>query len=152
MAYVDTVKQWFESGDKPTQGQFYQWMAYQRWKDELITSTDLDPTLLTIINGFTRTILLSGGVVVWKAKAGTLIEKFFVGKSDPAAIGVPVYHVKIGTTVGGAELLEADVDTANIQNGILGCDFYAGVDTFIYFTVTVGGVDATDFIIKIYKS
>ncbi len=51
MAYKDTVKQWFQTNDIPTEPQFYQKFDYLRWKDEKIGTGDLTDELLAIING-----------------------------------------------------------------------------------------------------
>lgn len=42
MAFIDTVKGWFKTGDKPTQAQFYSMFAYLRWKDEDIPITSIE--------------------------------------------------------------------------------------------------------------
>jgi hypothetical protein len=41
MAFKDTVKTWFQTGLKPTQGQFWSWMDKLRWKDEPIAITEV---------------------------------------------------------------------------------------------------------------
>ena len=41
MAFIDNVKQWFKTNDKPTQGQFYSWMNWLRWKDEVLAITEI---------------------------------------------------------------------------------------------------------------
>jgi len=41
MANVDTAKTWFETGDKPTQAQFHQLLAWLRFKDQPITMDDI---------------------------------------------------------------------------------------------------------------
>ncbi len=50
MANIDTSKQWFQTGDFPTQAQFYQTLEWLRWKDEKIGASDLTTELLAIIN------------------------------------------------------------------------------------------------------
>lgn len=42
MAFKDTVKEWFKTGLKPTQAQFYSKFDFLRWKDEKIPITDID--------------------------------------------------------------------------------------------------------------
>lgn len=42
MAFIDTVKAWFNSGDEPTQAQFFQKFAWLRWKDEKVPTADVD--------------------------------------------------------------------------------------------------------------
>lgn len=58
MANIDSVKPWFETGDFPTQAQFYQWMDWLRWKDETIAFSDLSPALQDIINGMATTEMI----------------------------------------------------------------------------------------------
>lgn len=50
MGYQDTIKPHFQTGDFPTQVQFYQMFDYLRWKDELIDIPDLSPAIITILN------------------------------------------------------------------------------------------------------
>lgn len=42
MSFKSTVKAWFETGDIPTQAQFYSKFDYLRWKDEKIPITDIE--------------------------------------------------------------------------------------------------------------
>lgn len=52
MANKDTSKQWFETGDFPTQTQFAQTFDWLRWKDEVLAITDvtgLQDVLNTIV-------------------------------------------------------------------------------------------------------
>lgn len=41
MAYIDNVKQWFSTGLKPTEIQFYAKFAWLRWKDEAVPVEDV---------------------------------------------------------------------------------------------------------------
>lgn len=149
MAFKDDVKQWFETGDYPTQAQFWQKFEWLRWKDEKIAFEDLDDDLKELILAIPGTILLEYSVRVWKAKAGTMLEKFFIGQW-PGLGGATVYTVNIGTTPGGYELFQdVAVDTSDPQSGILTKDFYCIADTLIYFTIT--GTYNADALIKIYK-
>lgn len=53
MANKDTAKQWFETGDKPTQAQFWQLFDWLRWTDVAITMdaiTGLSAALLAKVN------------------------------------------------------------------------------------------------------
>lgn len=36
MLFIDQVKQWFRTNLKPTEGQFWSWLNWVRWKDEAI--------------------------------------------------------------------------------------------------------------------
>lgn len=42
MAFKDTVKEWFKTGLKPTQTQFYSKFDFLRWKDEKIPISDIE--------------------------------------------------------------------------------------------------------------
>lgn len=42
MALKDTVKEWFKTGLKPTQAQFYSKFDFLRWKDEKIPIADIE--------------------------------------------------------------------------------------------------------------
>lgn len=69
MAYKDDVKPWFETGDFPTQAQFYQKFDWQRWKDELIGVDDLTQELIDLINANAanrpeRKVLLADGEIL----------------------------------------------------------------------------------------
>ena len=46
----DTVKPWFETGDFPTQSQFWTLFDYLRFKDEKIGLADLTDQLIAILN------------------------------------------------------------------------------------------------------
>lgn len=156
MAYKEDIKPYFETGDYPTQTQFYEFLDKIRWKDEKIGSSDLTTELLAIINSFGRTVVLPITTYSYLAKAGTLIEKFVLSEWPNAhAAGPWVFTIRIGLTPGGNELIEnTEVDVADDPNsGILGVDHFCLADTTIYFTVTppIGAV-ADYGQIKIYKS
>ncbi|GIZ10295.1 hypothetical protein [Flavobacterium sp. UMI-01] len=42
MAFKDTVKEWFKTGLKPTQAQFYSKFDFLRWRDEKIPISDIE--------------------------------------------------------------------------------------------------------------
>lgn len=77
MVNKDTAKTWFETGDFPTQEQFYQTFDWLRWKDEGIDIADIN-NLQGILNSLQATInanlpssLLTGGVVTIISDDGT---------------------------------------------------------------------------------
>lgn len=80
MANKDTAKQWFETGDKPTQAQFWQVFDWLRWTDEAIGMdqiTGLSTALLAKVN----TADYQGNCIAYDADAtfvipgGYLLEK-----------------------------------------------------------------------------
>lgn len=80
MGNKDTSKQWFETGDYPTQAQFYQVFDWLRWKDEGITITDV-AALQGILDSIQNTLnsvlpnqLISGGNVSIDTDDGTTLS------------------------------------------------------------------------------
>lgn len=80
MANKDTSKQWFETGDYPTQSQFYQVFDWLRWKDEGITIADV-AALQGILDSIQNTLnsvlpnqLISGGNVSIDTDDGTTLS------------------------------------------------------------------------------
>lgn len=147
MAYKDDVKQWFETGDFPTQSQFWQKFDWQRWKDEKITEADLDPALLAAINSYVRVITLAPGVLQRDVRRDTLLEKFFI---QSTVVGAAL-TVSVGTTPAGTDIWDNEaVDLTDPMNGMLTKDHYCFADETIYFTIT--GAPAGSITIKIYKS
>ncbi|MBS0647403.1 MAG: hypothetical protein JSR97_12560 [Verrucomicrobia bacterium] len=77
MTNKDTAKAWFETGDFPTQEQFYQTFDWLRWKDEGLAIDDI-ANLQQILNSLQATInanlpssLVEGGVVTILSDDGT---------------------------------------------------------------------------------
>lgn len=158
MSFKDDIKPYFVPNAYPTQDQFYELFEYLRWRDELIQAADLDPALLALLNSTGRTVQLPDGTMQFVAPAGTLIEKFFFGE-QPGTLHVGAIHeytVRVGTTVGGNELVAdtvVDIDTPN--TGILTLDstgHYCLNATTIYFTTTPTVGEPNKPLIKIYKS
>jgi hypothetical protein len=50
MSFLNTVKQWFQTGDFPTEAQFAQLFDYLRFKDQKVAVADVDG-LVDLING-----------------------------------------------------------------------------------------------------
>lgn len=82
MANKDNAKQWFQTGDYPTQEQFYQVFDWVRWKDEGISIADI-ANLQNIINSLQNTLnsiipntLVSGGNVSLAVDDGSTLSVF----------------------------------------------------------------------------
>lgn len=128
MAYKDDVKQWFETGDFPTQSQFYQKFDWQRWKDEKIAFDDLTPELQAAITSISGVLIFTGDIQQWTFPAHTLIERIFVIDSGDI-------NFSMGTTLGGTEIFNnALVEIADPQTGILTNPYYCLGDTTIYWS------------------
>ena len=80
MAFKDQVKPWFETGDYPTQNQFWQMMEWLRWKDEPLNIGDINQ-LTEILNGLSSPVeafVTTGGEFTYTIPAGYLLEKVIV--------------------------------------------------------------------------
>lgn len=84
MANKDTSKQWFETGDYPTQAQFAQVFEWLRWKDEQLAIADVIG-LVGVINSFTDPIVTKESFVIdgtlqklYTIPAGYLLTHFVV--------------------------------------------------------------------------
>jgi len=135
---INTIKNWFVTGAKPLQQQFWDWLDSFRHKDDKIAFTDLTNALQNDINSISGfPITLSAGVSQWTVPVDMVIE--FVRVYDPGTI-----NWKMGTTNGGEEIWPVQEVTAN--NRIFRQDIDAAAGTTYYF----GGVTAST-VIKIYK-
>ena len=56
MSFQNDIKPYFETGDFPTQSQFYEAFTKLRWKDELLFIADITD-LTTILNGLATPVL-----------------------------------------------------------------------------------------------
>lgn len=141
MANKDTVKEWFETGDLPTQAQFYQKFDWLRWQDEKIVFADLSPELQAHITAISGVLEFDGAVHSWTFPAGTLIDRVVV-------IDATDINFSMGTTLGGTNIFDnALVEVADTQTGILTSPYYCVDETTIYWSGN--GVNSK---IKIYKS
>lgn len=150
------LKAYFESGDKPTQGQFGDLIDSKRNVLDKIVYNDLHDDVKALFDSaFNRTVLLPDGTYQWTAPAGTIIEKFLINEWPVIhAGGSFIYTVSIGTTPGGTEFFNAvAVDIIGAPNdGIMPYDHYCKTDTIIYFTITPPMSEPNKALIKILKS
>jgi hypothetical protein len=111
MSYRDTVKPWFETGDKPTQAQFYALFDHLRFTDDPIAQADISGLIAALILKASQSSLddFTGGELLifvadnyYDIPVGYLLEKFIVVPDAGS-------DIKIGTTVGGDEI--APVET-----------------------------------------
>ena len=107
MALKDTVKQWFETGDYPTQSQFYALFDAIRWTDELITINQVIglAQILNSIASQTVTYDTNGGDYVVSVPMRTLIEKVVI--VSPADCAVTITENGAAEPIVDAEVLAA---------------------------------------------
>jgi hypothetical protein len=136
----ETLKQYFETGDYPTQQQFANLIESLRHVNDKIDFADLSTNVVNAINSAAQNntvIVVPVGETTIQIVAGTLVEKILV-------IEATAIEFSLGLTPGGAEWLEPiGLDAGG---GIISTDKYFAADTDIYF----GGITANT-ILKIYK-
>ena len=86
--FEETIRPYFETGDFPTQAQFYEMFAKLRWKDQAIAISDIT-NLQDILNGFGSGIeqfAAAGGDFSYEIQPGNLLEKILVLPNATATI------------------------------------------------------------------
>lgn len=114
MAYIDSVKPWFETGDYPTQAQFYQWMAWLRWKDEMLGITDVNG-LQVILNNIASIDVLKA---LLRAEIDVSDSLDYGVTAGDAITGIIIISptdctIKIGTQWGLGDIADSIAVTAN---------------------------------------
>jgi hypothetical protein len=97
MAHRDTVKPWFETGDKPTQAQFWQLFDFLRFLDDAIAIGDvtgLVNALLAKVNtaDYEGQLITYDGQATYVIPAGYLLEKIipFYGEAGYMNLSVDI--------------------------------------------------------------
>ncbi len=143
---LDTLKSWFETGDRPTQTQFWNWLDSFVHKDDTIAQsqiTGLSTSLSTLapqaaVDALKAiTVTTTGSTVAQNIPAGTIIHKVRV----KSTAGI-TYN--LGTTDGGTQIIAAQAILANVAN-IVTIDLDNETLTTIHFSGLSGTTN-----IKIY--
>lgn len=111
----DTVKPWFETGDYPTQAQFWQLFDWIRWKDESLAIGDVSG-LQMILNSIATIAAMKA---LFRKEFSLEASGSFTVDAGMAVTGIIVKstnatEVSVGTTEGGAEL----IDTVALAAGV----------------------------------
>jgi hypothetical protein len=79
MSFLNTVKQWFQTGDYPTQAQFYQLFEFIRFKDEAVAVADV-AGLVDLLNGAEALIKVTatGSNITQTIPAGYAMECIYI--------------------------------------------------------------------------
>lgn len=113
MSFKDQVKQWFKTGDKPTQGQFWQKFEWLRWKDEPIAMadvTDLTETLQGKADIGTTGAYKPNGLEIntdsyYDHASGVMLDMMLITPEEDS-------NILIGITEGGGEIYSGDTIAA----------------------------------------
>lgn len=130
---IDTLKQWFQTGDYPTQQQFWDWLDSFRHVSADITINDVED-LANQLNGkattaqlaaLNNTLIIGPGVASYDIPAGTLLTSFWIlDDSNPV--------ISVGKAAAGTDI----IDNEQLADGELAYDkkvSYRNAGT-IYFT------------------
>jgi hypothetical protein len=144
---VEQLKRYFETGDYPTQQQFWNVLESFIPKNSQLTVDNIQGLLqilqgkadISMLGAFRLPVILPPGVSSWECPGDMLIEKVRLKKADNDPI-----TLTIGTTANTDDILKAQY--LETGNGIVGYDFPIDEPTTIYFN----GVTASTKII-IYR-
>jgi hypothetical protein len=134
MADRDIVKQWFETGDKPTQAQFHQLFDKLRFKDEAIAVADIDDlvdllqekALASSLNAFEQGERVEVDAdFSYDIPEGYLLEKIVVLPGTDATI-------KIGNDFAGDDIC-GEIEVTEEKGEVLLLNLYAKASRVIYF-------------------
>lgn len=144
MANKDTVKPWFETGDYPTQAQFWQMFDWLRWKDEGLQISDV-AGLQELVNSI---ITLAAVKVKYIQLLSLISDGSFTMDTGLIITGIIAdapndFLLNIGTTPGGNDIIDA-LPIAGGKPEPITLMIYAKAEKTIYFS----GINApTDFIL-----
>ena len=138
---IATLKNWFRTGAKPLQGQFWDWLDSYWHKSETIPSsavTGLDAltTRVEVLEGAASnkiTLTGSGASITYAIPAGSLLEKAIIKSTATMSYTV-------SNTPGANDIPVGDTLTAG-QLGLFYLDLYAdGAPRNVYFETLSGSV------------
>lgn len=136
---ISTLKNWFRTGAKPLQQQFWDWMDSFWHKSEIIPSSAisgldiLQTRVETLENASGKVVLTgSGSSIVYQIQPGFLVEKAVV-KSTAAMTFM------VSTTPGAGDVPIGQSITPG-QYAVGSIDIYAETTQNIYFESLVGSV------------
>jgi hypothetical protein len=124
MLFIDQVKQWFRKNLKPSEGQFWSWLNWVRWKDEAIgisEVTDLQNQLNALgqpIQKFAQT-----GTFIYEIPAGYIVEWLLIKPSTDCTVTLDDGNGNVN-----------DIDVQELHGEPIICMYNAGVDRDIEIT------------------
>lgn len=150
MANRDTVKQWFETGDYPTQNQFWQFFDWVRFVEDAIAMEGIAGLVDALATKANSSALAPLADIINREAlnpSGNITYSLIASRRLQTVIMIPsiTMTVKIGTTVGGEEVMIATEITAGVPF-IHDCAVYAIINTPIYISGITAAVQ-----IFIYK-
>lgn len=130
-----TIKNWFKTGLKPTQSQFWDtWDSFWHKDDSIPTSSvaGLDaalsglptPEQLAILATVAPVVVNVAGSATYALQAGKFLEVVVADGASGSA--------KVGTSAGGSEIVEAGISTGSPM--VARVDAYAPATMTVYFT------------------
>lgn len=146
---LNTLKAWFETGDKPTQSNFWDWLDSYWHKSETIPQSSVDG-LEDALTGFAT----MNDIAALKAINLTTFSSS-ASLNIPAGTIAHVVRVKstsaitfnLGTSGGGNQILDAEALSAN-QVGVYTTDFDCETLTTIHFSGLAGTTNIKIFLLQ----
>ena len=138
------LKQYFQTGDYPTQQQFYNLIDSLMHVSQQLTIAQITglQNILDNMKNAGSVITLAAGTTQWDVPAGTLIEKLWITDNIELSF-------RAGKTNGGSDIISEDEDGNNITEAD-GAVFTIDARFKNAGTIYFGGVTANT-IIRIYK-
>ena len=130
---IDTLKSWFETGDYPTQQQFWDLIDSFIHKDQGITVADVDGLTELLqakadanqMQSLQTVVLLPAGATTYTAPAGTLVEAFVL-------LPGTAIDFAVGSSIGGVDIVET-INTGG-DAAIFRVDRFCNANTTFYFS------------------
>lgn len=130
---IDTLKSWFETGDYPTQQQFWDLIDSFIHKGEGISVADVDGLTELLqakadanqLQALQTVVLLPAGATTYTAAAGTLVEAFVI-------LPGTAIDFAAGSTNGGVDIVET-INTGG-DAAIFRVDRFCTTNTTFYFS------------------
>ena len=147
---IATIKNWFRTGLKPTQQQFWDWLDSFVHKTDSIDQTQVNGLTTTLaglattasvdeLKGQSTTISTSTGTIA--LPAGTILAKLRI-KSNSA-----IAALNVGTTAGGNQILAAESIAANTA-AIYSLDIDIENATTLHFSGLAGTVTIKTYLLR----
>lgn len=136
---VATLKTWFETGDKPTQAQFWDWLDSFVHKDDSIAQSQVTGLVTTLNSLATQASVnaLKAIVITTSAATASVVLPAGVILHKVRYKSNAIQTVNVGTTNGGTEVYAGEQTSAN-QVAIVTVDFDCEAITTVYFSGLAG--------------
>jgi hypothetical protein len=129
---TNTLKSWYVTFAKPVQQQFWDWIDSFRHKDVPITIDDLDQPLKDALQGIAAVnIFRPEEITIDSDTAFQMLAKYNLQHVSFKSNAIDTMTVKVGTTDGGSEYGETDIDAGGTWDLEINETFWANTPIYI---------------------